>query len=189
MNDISKIINEIKEYVVNTFNSADLWFDKENQLKQYQPKNGGWSITQILEHIGLTNFFLLKLIEKGTKKALQKLPNANLQVELNEYQFHKDKLTEIGLHKSFLWIRPEHMEPQNKLTEIEVRQQLKDQVDKCLEVLKLLKNGEGVLCKTTMIVNELGKIDVYEYIYFLAQHCQRHITQMEKNEKEFFENI
>ncbi|MBN8787104.1 MAG: hypothetical protein J0I84_08435 [Terrimonas sp.] len=48
-----------------------------------------------------------------------------------------------------------------------------------------MKNGEGVLYKTTMTVNDLGKIDVYEYIYFLAQHGQRHVTQMEKNEAEF----
>jgi hypothetical protein len=36
-----------------------------------------------------------------------------------------------------------------------------------------------------MTVNGLGKIDVYEYIYFLARHAQRHITQMVGNEIEF----
>ena len=45
-----------------------------------------------------------------------------------------------------------------------------------------MKNGEGLLYKTTMTVNELGKINVYEYIYFLSLHAQRHVTQMKKNE-------
>lgn len=36
-----------------------------------------------------------------------------------------------------------------------------------------------------MIVNNLGKIDVYQYIYFLSQHAQRHIAQMERNEGEY----
>jgi hypothetical protein len=36
-----------------------------------------------------------------------------------------------------------------------------------------------------MSVNGLGKLNVYEYIYFLAQHGRRHSTQMEKNELEF----
>lgn len=36
-----------------------------------------------------------------------------------------------------------------------------------------------------MTVNALGKINVYEYLYFIAQHGQRHITQMEKNASEF----
>ena len=47
-----------------------------------------------------------------------------------------------------------------------------------------MPNGEGVLYQTTMSVNNLGKIDVYEYIYFLARHAQRHLEQMERNERE-----
>jgi hypothetical protein len=109
----------------------------------------------------------------------------DIQEQLQTYNFHRDKLTEIGLHKSFGWIRPEHMEPKGEKSLQEVRQQLKDQLKQCLDFLDTLKNGEGVLFKTTMTVNDLGKIDVYEYIYFLAQHGQRHITQMTKNELEF----
>jgi len=138
-----------------------------------------------LEHIGLTNHFLLILIDKATNKALQNISKLDLQQELKNYSFHKDKLTEVGLHKSFNWIRPEHMEPRGQKTLPEVRQQLKDQLNLCLNYLDKLKKGEGVLYKTTMIVYDLGKIDVYEYIYFLAQHGQMHITQMTKNETEF----
>ena len=79
------------------------------------------------------------------------------------------------------------MEPKAEKTLVQVRQQLKDQVKQCFDNLDKLKNGEGVLYKTTMTVNDLGKIDVYEYIYFLAQHGQRHITQMTKNEIEYNE--
>jgi hypothetical protein len=42
-----------------------------------------------------------------------------------------------------------------------------------------------VLHKTTMTVNDLGKIDVYEYIHFLAQHGQRHLAQMQKKQAEY----
>jgi hypothetical protein len=51
--------------------------------------------------------------------------------------------------------------------------------------LDQLKNGEGVLHKTMMSVNKLGKIDVYHFIYFLVQHAKRHIGQMEKIKGEF----
>jgi hypothetical protein len=108
-----------------------------------------------------------------------------LQAELQKHVFHWDKLTEVGLHKSFAWIRPEHMEPTGKKPLEEVRSQLKEQVNRCIGNLDRMKNGEGVLYKTTMTVNDLGKIDVYEYIFFLAQHGQRHIMQMQKNEAEF----
>ncbi len=183
--DIKDIIIEIEDFLKTTFREIDLWFEKDSELRNFKPTNGGWTIDQILEHIGLTNHFLLILIDKGTNKALANTLKLDLNEELKNYTFHKDKLTEVGLHKSFNWIRSEHMEPKAEKTLDQVRQQLKDQVQICLDNLDKLRNGEGVLYKTTMTVNELGKIDVYEYIYFLAQHGQRHITQMEKNEIEF----
>lgn len=182
---IQSIIALIKNSLTTTFSDIDTWFDKDTDLREYKPIDEGWTINQILEHIGLTNHFLLILIDKGTGKALQNIHKLDLQTELQHYVFHHDKLTEVGLHKSFVWMRPEHMEPKSEKTLNEVRTQLKEQVAHCLSNLETLSNGEGVLYKTTMSVNELGKIDVYEYIYFLAQHGQRHITQMQKNEAEF----
>jgi DinB superfamily len=181
---IKSLISEITNYLNSTFSTIDNWFDKDINTRQYKPQNGGWTIDQILEHIGLTNYFLLILIEKGAKKALLNVNKLDLEEELKTYTFHRDKLTEVGLHQSFDWIRPEHMEPNGEKNQGEVRQQLKDQLKQCLDYLELLKDGQGVLFKTTMTVNDLGKIDVYEYIYFLAQHGQRHITQMMKNELE-----
>jgi len=48
-----------------------------------------------------------------------------------------------------------------------------------------MPKGVCILYKTIMIVNNLGKIDVYAYIYFLAKHAQRHITQMKRKETEY----
>lgn len=182
---IEPVIAEIRHFLINTFSVIDTWFDREETLRAYKPQNNGWSINEILEHIGLTNHFLLILINKGTSKALQNIHKLNLADELENYTFHHDKLEEVGRHLSFTWIRPEHMEPTGTQPLEEVRTLLKAQMEQCMDCLLKLKNGEGVLYKTTMTVNDLGKIDVYEYIYFLAQHGQRHITQMEKNEAEF----
>jgi DinB superfamily len=183
--DIQNIIAEIRDFLTTTFATVDTWFDKDAALRQYQPQNGGWCIDQILEHIALTNHFLLILIDKGTQKALANAAQCDLAEALRDYTFHRDQLTEVGLHQSFDWIRPAHMEPTGAKTPAEVRQQLHEQVQRCLACLDQLKHGEGVLHKTTMTVNDLGKIDVYEYVYFLAQHGQRHVTQMEKVEREY----
>ena len=182
---IQTIISEIKTFLTDTFSSIDTWFDKDRELRCYRPINGGWTVNEILEHIVLTNHFLIILIDKGTNKALQNIHKLDLEAELQNHIFQYDKLTEIGLHKSFAWIRPAHMEPTSNTSLDEVRNQLKEQVNHCLENLDKLKNGEGVLYKTTMTVNNLGKINVYEYLFFLAQHGKRHITQMQKNEEEF----
>ncbi len=67
----------------------------------------------------------------------------------------------------------------------EIRHELEQQLKQCHTHLLTLQRGEGVLYKTMMSVNNLGKIDVYHYIYFLVQHAKRHITQMERVEIEF----
>jgi hypothetical protein len=36
-----------------------------------------------------------------------------------------------------------------------------------------------------MSVNNLGKIDLYQWLYFLAQHSRWHLQQMAMNERLF----
>lgn len=179
------LLHDIRAALDAAFEDVDRWFDRDAALRTFKPANGGWTIDQVLEHIALTNHFLLILIDKGAAKALKNVQQEDLQAVLANYTFQKDKLTEVGLHQSFPWMRPEHMEPKGEKTPAEVRAQLAAQLAQCHRVLGQLKNGEGVLYKTTMTVNALGKIDVYEYIFFLAQHARRHITQMEKVEAAF----
>lgn len=186
--DIRSVINEIRFRLTDSFNEVDSWFDIPEDVLRFRPDNGSWTIEQILEHISITNHFLLILVEKGAEKALHRAKTENVEEALKTYTFHREKLDEIGIHKSFPWIRPEHMEPAGNKAPEEIRGLLKMQLKQCLDVLDRLGNGEGVLCKTTMTVNELGKIDVYEYLYFLAQHAQRHITQMKNNKSGFMNN-
>lgn len=186
--NITALIREIRDDLVKNFTAVDRWFDTPDDERNFHPAADAWSTAQVLEHIALTNHFLLILVEKGAQKALNRAQTEDLQEALREYTFHRDKLTEVGIHQSFTWIRPEHMEPTGEKSLPEVRQQLKDQLEQCMRTLDSLKNGEGVLCKTTMTVNDLGKIDVYEYLYFISQHARRHITQMEKNKNAFAAN-
>lgn len=154
-------------------------------MRAYRPTGGGWTIAEILEHVALTNHFLLILIEKGAAKALRNIKSLDLTTELTNYRFERQKLDEIGLHKSFDWIRPEHMEPKGIQTSAEVAQTLRQQLLQCEQVLQRLPNGEGALYSTTMTVNKLGKIDVYEFVYFLAKHAERHLTQIAKVAAEY----
>jgi len=178
-------ISEIHDTLSAVFAEVDNWFAASSELNSYRPLNGGWTVGEILEHIALTNFFLLKLIEKGASKALRNVNNLDLQQELEGYEFHMEHLFEIGSHQSFLWIRPEHMEPKGIKALSELRLELASQEDQCHRYLEDMPNGEGVLYKTTMTVNNLGKLDVYQYIFFLAMHAKRHIQQMDKNREEF----
>jgi hypothetical protein len=184
---IIEIINKIENELREVFEQINNWFTaNENQLN-FQPYNNGWSIKKVLEHITITNHFLLILIKKGTLKALAKADHVDYSDLLNNYDLDWNKLRAVGEHGSFYWNRPDHMEPTGLLDINEIQNKLQQQLSECLDCLDQLKNGEGILYKTTMSVNDLGKIDVYHYILFLAQHAKRHIMQMEKTKNEFRE--
>lgn len=182
--DIFRLMKDIKTHLKLSFDEVDKWFGKDKTILNYQPSNGGWTIQQILEHIYLTNFYLLILVEKGSKKAMRNYLDLDLNLEIKNYSFNQEKFEKIGEYGAFQWMRPEHMEPKGELNLNEIRSLISRQYHQCLNYLDLMKNGEGLLCKTTMSVNELGKINVYEYIYFLSLHAQRHLTQMINNELE-----
>ena len=65
---------------------------------------------------------------------------------------------------------------------LEVKEKLIEQKQECLSLLNQIPNGEGVLFKTMMSVNNLGKIDVYHYLYFLVQHIKQTLAANDKSE-------
>jgi hypothetical protein len=183
---IRDIINRIEIELTAAFDDLDYWCKKsDDMLLNYSPANGGWAIRQILEHISLTNHFLLILIRKGTMKSIEVANNTEYSTLLIDYDLDWEKLKMIGEHRSFEWNRPQHMEPTSKIPLIEVQEKLFEQKRECLSLLNQIPNGEGVLYKTMMSVNNLGKIDVYHYLYFLVQHIRRHLIQMTKVKLEF----
>jgi hypothetical protein len=182
---IKDVIIRIRTEMIDVFREMDRWFDKDDRLLNYDPSNGGWSVKKILEHVSLTNHFLLVLIRKGTNNALRNAAANNFQELNEEYEFNWVGLISIGNHMSFQWQRPEHMEPSGQISIKDINTRLDSQLMECLSYLDQMPYGEGTLYKTMMSVTNLGKIDVYHYIYFLVQHAKRHITQMKKVEIEF----
>lgn len=184
--DIQPFLTEVRGSVTDTFAEVDAWFDQPAALRAYPPADGGWTTDEVLTHIGLTNRYLLILVEKGTAKALANAQNLDLATELAYYQFPREKLATIGVLHAFDWVRPGHMEPREHPQPLPaVRQQLHAQLAQTLACLDRLPHGEGLLYATTMTVNGLGRLNLYEYIYFLAQHARRHLTQMRDNAAEY----
>jgi hypothetical protein len=179
------LLNRIRFDINNAFSMTNHWLSESRGLLNYRPSTGGWTALEILEHVMLTNSFLLKIIEKGTAKALRKVATEKVVMDWSQYSLDHKDMWEIGIHKSFTWTRPEHMEPSRNLSVAEIRTSLLEQKVACLNCLEQLNGGEGVLHKTTMTVNNLGKLDVYEYIEFLTQHMIRHLMQLAENRKEF----
>jgi hypothetical protein len=173
----SVFIAEISQRLHKAFGQLDGWFAAPAVLRRYHPADGGWTVDEILEHVALTNHFLLILIEKGTAKALKNAHGLDLATELATRQSARARLDEISQPGAFKWMRPDHMAPQGLKTEAEVAATLRQQLEQCQAILARLPNGEGVLYRTTMTVNDLGRMDVYDFVYFLAKHIERHLAQ------------
>jgi hypothetical protein len=161
------------------------WCDEDIRALRYQPSDNGWTSLQILEHTMLTSHYLMMIIDKASTKARKRASSSVVTHDWQGYDLLPKGLEEVGVHKSFPWTRPTHMEPTNKISVDELKFRLNEQFEKCRQHLNSLKNGEGRFCTTTMSVNSIGKLDVYQYIYFLILHAKRHLTQLENNNKEF----
>jgi hypothetical protein len=163
----------------------DAWFDADSSFLDFVPLSGGWNGREILEHVVLTQHFLLKLIDKAGEKALQNINRLELEQELAAFAPDFSKLEQVGLPSAFVWERPEHMEPTGTAPLERIRADFHAQIDRCVAWLGRLPNGEGVLYRTTLSVRELGKITVYEYLLFLSLHALRHGVQLEGNHAEW----
>lgn len=186
---IENVIQTVQRKLVEASTQLHPWFEEDPELIHYQPKDGGWSGVRILEHVVTTSHYLLLLIEKGSVKAMKRAQITPLNIDWDDYVLVPKALEDIGIHKSFPWMRQDHMEPKGKMSMPDIRKRFDKQIMDCFNYLNCLKNGEGILCTTTMSVNGIGKLDVYQYIYFLALHAIRHVDQLEENKGEFLEIV
>jgi hypothetical protein len=173
-----QIIAVLHGETVNTFNELLQWFGKESGVISFMSSREAWKVEEVLEHVMLANRYLLLLIEKGAKKAMMKYDETRINQIMDGYELSNPTLEEIGVNNSFEWNPPAHMIPSGSYSINHVQQEIIKQKSRILELLKKLKRGEGVLFKMHMSVHSLGKLDVYQYIYFLLNHMRRHIQQM-----------
>ncbi len=162
------------------FAELDGWFDRPAGLLAFRPALG-WSAPQVLEHVGLTNHFLMLTLAKHAATALRRAARGETPAAAESDLAILDIIGERG---SFDWVRPEHMEPTGALALGEVRATLAAQRAECLAALDRLSGGVGALAAVTMTVAGLGKLDLYQWLMFLAQHARRHLSQLAAIEAE-----
>ena len=178
----SKTIAIVRAGLIEVFTEIDRWFERAADVRGFPPASGGWTIDQVLEHVSLTNHFLMLTLRKAVETALRRAAGGE---PIPEGESDLLRLEAIGQRGSFRWVHPEHMEPTGHTTSEEVRTSLRRQVEECVALVERMNHGEGALCRLGMSVNRLGRVDLYQWLYFLAQHARRHLDQMVSIEQEF----
>jgi hypothetical protein len=169
-------IQRVNDELIQIFDQLDTFFELPANVRQFPPAPGEWCMDEILEHITLTSHFLMITLRQSLPKVIRRAQTQPIPAGESDL----DRIVQISDPDAFGWIRPEHMEPTRKISSEEVRHNMQAQRNECLTILNQIRNGEGALHQVRMSVQNLGKLDMYEWLYFLIQHALRHIVEMER---------
>jgi hypothetical protein len=169
-------INQVYLTLEKTFTCLEQQCSLSEEMRQWRQTNEEWNIQEILEHVTLTSHFLLLVIRKSVVKALKR----SRQDPLLSQESDLVALDHIGHPDAFPWLRPEHMEPTRQVTIEQIQNKLHEQGQECTSLLAQIPNGIGTLHTVRMSVRQLGRLDIYQWLYFLAQHGQRHNLEIER---------
>jgi len=172
------LVAELAASLSADFRNLRTWLEVEGALLHFRPRPDAWTVEQILEHVTLTNRFLLLLIEKLQARARKRAERGE---PLPQVAPRFDHVEALGRH-SFRWLHPEHMTPTGGVSPAELRSRLERQERECLDALRRMPNGEGSLHRIRLSLLETDEhLDLYQYLYFLGVHMRRHRAQMERN--------
>ena len=176
---MNRAVATIRKELTSTFNRMLDVFAVREDVLYYQPSNGGWSIYQVLEHVMLANHFLLRIVNKQAERAVQLAGMVNKR-NTQSYALDRNKLIRMELAGSYIWVPQRYTEPAGDIPLLQIKMTLHDQLSESLALLSDSKVLEAI--ETTYVA---GKIDALHYLYFLVQHMQRHLGQVERLKQEF----
>jgi len=160
-----------------TFARLDTWFDLPAERLGHRPSYPqAWTAAEHLEHVALVNHFLLLTIGKGVATALRRAHTQSIPAGESDLLC----LAPIADPDAFPWEPPGHMIPGGSQALDEIRALLADQHGQCLILLERMGKGEGRLCSFRMSVYGLGRLDMYQWLYFLVQHGRWHLEFLKR---------
>ncbi len=172
----SSTVETLRQSVADVFDRLDRSFDMSAEERQFRPALRGWTVDEILEHVQLANHYLMITWRKAVATALRRAAEGE---PVPEGESNLERLHAIREGGTFRWERPEHMTPHGRSSSAAVRAELRRQAEECLTLLEKIRDGEGALVRLHMSVNGLGRVDLYEWLFFLVQHARRHVRQIE----------
>jgi len=170
---VENVVVKIRRELIRSVSRMDAWFDMDSALLDHRSASSAKSIREWLEQALLANRYILQIIEEARtdnrKSSTNEMPledycariqaledPASISVDFNFATYIQDG---VSLHL--------------------IRQELRDQLNRCLIHLEELGEGEIELFETNLSVGEFGKLDAYQCFYFLAMYVRRCLEQLE----------
>lgn len=143
-----------------------------------RPAGGAWSGAEVLEHVALTNHFLLILVDKIAARCRARVARGEV------WPAHPPAFEILrGLaSRETSWDAPAHMLPTGAVAPAEAARRLADQGRRCAALLEELAFGEGTLhrIRMSMVGGEDDRLDLYQFLELLRLHAERHVAQVDR---------
>ena len=169
-------VTDVTDALEEGFRELDAWLDRDREELASRPdRPDAWSPLEHLEHVDLANHFLLLTIAKGCRTARRRAQREPVPPGESDLAL----LAPVAVPGAFDWPPPRHMVPTGRREPAEIRRGLEDEREQCRELLAGIPHGEGRLYAIRMSVGGLGRLDMYQWLYFLAQHMRYHLRLLE----------
>ncbi len=142
------------------------------------PANGGWSGIEVLEHVALTDRFLLVLADKIARKSQARAARGEPWPASQPAFAHLEHIAGRELE----WRAPEHMRPTGAVELNAIARTLEADRARALALLAECPDGLGTLHRIRMSVvgGEDDRLELYQYLDVLRLHAERHVRQIDR---------
>jgi hypothetical protein len=153
----------------------DAWFDLDSALLDHRSSPTGKTIREWLERAMLANRYILSIIAEARhinlKGSMNGLPLEDYCAKIQALEDPELIPVDFNFVPYFQEDTPLHL----------IRDELRDQLNRCLIHLEELGDGKIELYETNFSVGELGRFDAYHCFYFLAMYVRRCLEQLDES--------
>lgn len=170
---IEQTISQIRKELIRSISALDAWFDKDDALFARKLHGSTKTVRDLMEDVVLANRHLLNIIDRarmGSRIDAHDPP-------VKDYLVFSQEIDRELTENVFTWpienpiFKPSSLE--------QVRYEIREQLDRCLIHLELLMEGQTSAFQTEFSLGAIGRLDIYQSIYFLALHVRRILGQLD----------
>jgi hypothetical protein len=156
----------LKIKMIQSFSELEKCFRINADIMNFVPEKNEWSVLQIIEHVALTNQILIDTMS-----------DENFSGVNNEQQGI------IGVRGNFSWPHVSRTEPNGMIDLENLKKMIQKQFADCLRLYERLTKED------IHNQSEYGKSLLAQCLLFLSLHLDRHIKQISRNEKNYFQRL
>jgi len=180
---VENVVRKIERELIRSVSRIDAWFDMDSSLLDHRSATTTKTVTELLAQAMLTNRFIIQILDEGHTKNIKGNLNG---IPVAEYCAKIQELEDVNSSPVDFDFTPSL---QDGIGLKEIRYEIREQLHRCLIHIENLFDAEIEPFETNLSIGELGKLDAYQCIYFLALHVRRYLEQLENTLSDYNRHV